>query len=121
MLSGSGRRCGVKPWLRSTPQYCPKWMAMAMLACALMQLLAKHNIVRALSGDGSPARAYHGHLRAAALEPARWPRDALTIANLGHSTLLMNFFGVRVISDPSLFERVGVAIGPLATIGPHRA
>ncbi len=94
---------------------------MAMLAGVLMQLLAQHNIVAAARSGVSPAALKRSaENRTAALEPARWPRDALTIANLGHATLLINFFGVRVISDPSLFERVGVAIGPLATIGPHR-
>jgi L-ascorbate metabolism protein UlaG (beta-lactamase superfamily) len=64
-----------------------------------------------------PQNDRHGD---AVLEPSNWPDDALTIANLGHATLLMNFFGVRVISDPSLFEKVGLAIGPFFTIGPHR-
>jgi len=32
----------------------------------------------------------------------------------------MNFFGTRVITDPSLFERVGLRLGPIATIGPKR-
>src|SRR5271157_4750159 len=54
------------------------------------------------------------------LEPARWRDDALTIANLGHATLLMDYFGVRVISDPSLFDRVGLSFGPFFTIGPQR-
>src|SRR3974377_231297 len=52
--------------------------------------------------------------------PASWPNDRLTIANLGHATLLMNFFGVRVISDPALMNRVGVSMGALFTIGPQR-
>jgi L-ascorbate metabolism protein UlaG (beta-lactamase superfamily) len=56
----------------------------------------------------------------AALTPARWPDDRLTIANLGHATLLMNYFGVRVISDPTLFYRVGLSVGPIVTVGPHR-
>lgn len=32
----------------------------------------------------------------------------------------MNFFGVRVISDPSLYNRVGVSLDSLFTIGPRR-
>ena len=52
--------------------------------------------------------------------PATWPSDALTIANLGHATLLMNFYGVRVISDPTLFDRVGLALDSIVTFGPHR-
>ncbi|HEY6419121.1 MAG TPA: MBL fold metallo-hydrolase [Candidatus Binataceae bacterium] len=54
------------------------------------------------------------------IDPASWPNGALTIANLGHATVLMNFRGVRLISDPSLFSRVGLAIDSIATIGPRR-
>ncbi len=53
-------------------------------------------------------------------EPASWPDNALTIANLGHATVLMNFFGTRVLSDPSLFSRVGMSIDSILTIGPKR-
>ncbi|MFI5351966.1 MAG: MBL fold metallo-hydrolase [Candidatus Binatales bacterium] len=56
----------------------------------------------------------------ARLDPSSWRGDSLTIANLGHATLLMDYFGVRVITDPSLFEHVGLAFGPLFTIGPER-
>ncbi|MHB8382943.1 MAG: MBL fold metallo-hydrolase [Candidatus Binataceae bacterium] len=52
--------------------------------------------------------------------PAQWPANALSIANLGHATLLMNYLGVRVISDPSLFDRVGLAFDSIFTIGPRR-
>jgi L-ascorbate metabolism protein UlaG (beta-lactamase superfamily) len=55
-----------------------------------------------------------------AIHPAAWPDGRLTIASLGHAALLMDYFGVRVISDPTLFERVGLKLGPVATIGPHR-
>lgn len=55
-----------------------------------------------------------------AVRPATWRDDALTIANLGHATLLMNYFGVRVISDPTLFERIGLALDSIATLGPRR-
>jgi L-ascorbate metabolism protein UlaG (beta-lactamase superfamily) len=54
------------------------------------------------------------------LEPANWPNDALTIANLGHATLLMNYFGVRVLTDPTLFNRIGFAVDALFSIGPRR-
>ena len=68
------------------------------------------------SAPPSPAVASAG----GALNPVTWPRDALTIANLGHATLLMNYFGVRVISDPALFDRVGLSFGSILTIGPRR-
>jgi len=94
---------------------------MALFAGVLMQFQMKRNIESAARTDISPAvLARPGPHRVTALEPARWADDALTIANLGHATLLMNFFGVRVISDPSLFERVGLRLRPLITIGPHR-
>jgi len=54
------------------------------------------------------------------LQPAQWPATTVTIANLGHATLLMNYFGVRVISDPTFFPRVGLSFASLFTIGPHR-
>jgi len=54
------------------------------------------------------------------LDPASWPDNSLTIANLGHATLLMNFFGTRVLTDPTLFSRVGMSIDSLLTIGPKR-
>jgi L-ascorbate metabolism protein UlaG (beta-lactamase superfamily) len=52
--------------------------------------------------------------------PGSWADGRITIANLGHATLLMNFLGVRIITDPTLFDRIGLAIGPLLTIGPQR-
>jgi len=55
-----------------------------------------------------------------AVDPVAWPADSLTIETLGHATLLMNYFGVRVISDPTLFERIGLSFDSLFTIGLHR-
>jgi L-ascorbate metabolism protein UlaG (beta-lactamase superfamily) len=52
--------------------------------------------------------------------PAGWSDRNLTIANLGHATLAMNYFGVRVVSDPTLFDRVGLALDSILTIGPRR-
>lgn len=63
------------------------------------------------------AEPLHSHPH---LEPASWPDNSLTIANLGHAALLMNFFGTRVITDPSLFSRVGMSIDSILTIGPKR-
>jgi L-ascorbate metabolism protein UlaG (beta-lactamase superfamily) len=54
------------------------------------------------------------------LKPASWPDNSLTIANLGHATVLTNFFGTRLIADPSLFSRVGLAFDSIFTIGPKR-
>jgi L-ascorbate metabolism protein UlaG (beta-lactamase superfamily) len=72
------------------------------------------------------ARSYSHNMNAATdhsppkLEPAAWPDNSLTIANLGHATVLMNFFGTRVLTDPSLFSRVGLSFDSILTIGPKR-
>jgi L-ascorbate metabolism protein UlaG (beta-lactamase superfamily) len=54
------------------------------------------------------------------LQPQQWSSDKITIANLGHATLLANFFGTRLITDPVFSNRVGVSIDGLLTIGPGR-
>src|SRR6266481_23077 len=68
----------------------------------------------------SQDRASRMTMTSSSLDPATWPDNALTLANLGHATLLMNFMGVRAISDPSLFNHVGLAVDSLFTIGPRR-
>jgi L-ascorbate metabolism protein UlaG (beta-lactamase superfamily) len=69
---------------------------------------------------GLLALAYKATSQSDRPNPSAWRDDRLTIANLGHATLLMNYFGVRVLTDPALFERVGLAIGSLFSIGPKR-
>jgi L-ascorbate metabolism protein UlaG (beta-lactamase superfamily) len=51
--------------------------------------------------------------------PETWSDAAVTLAWLGHSTVLINFYGVRILTDPVLFRRVGVNLG-LGTLGPLR-
>jgi L-ascorbate metabolism protein UlaG (beta-lactamase superfamily) len=92
-----------------------------MLAGIFMQPGLKPNIVGSTRSK-PPAAPIEGPFQQQRplIQASRWPNDRLTVANLGHATLLMNFFGVRIISDPSLFERVGLSLGPFGTIGPHR-
>jgi L-ascorbate metabolism protein UlaG (beta-lactamase superfamily) len=52
-------------------------------------------------------------------EPASWRNDSLTAAWLGHSTVLINFFGANIITDPVLFRRIGIRFAGI-TIGPKR-
>lgn len=52
-------------------------------------------------------------------EPESWNDRDLTIAWIGHSTVLINFFGKWILTDPVLFERVGVYLLG-ASIGPSR-
>lgn len=51
--------------------------------------------------------------------PAAWSDAHLTASWLGHSTVLINFFGFWIITDPVLFPRIGIRL-PGATIGPKR-
>jgi L-ascorbate metabolism protein UlaG (beta-lactamase superfamily) len=79
------------------------------------------------SSSSWPARFIRGRLAELGQEvppaphtpqPATWRDNAITLAWLGHATVLLNFFGVRVLTDPALFPRIGVhawvgSIGPL--------
>ncbi|MGI9088553.1 MAG: MBL fold metallo-hydrolase [Chthoniobacterales bacterium] len=60
-------------------------------------------------------------LRAAAARPRpnEWNDRELTAAWLGHATVLINFFGCNIITDPALFPRIGLRL-PGLTIGPKR-
>jgi L-ascorbate metabolism protein UlaG (beta-lactamase superfamily) len=51
--------------------------------------------------------------------PSSWDDSTVTLAWLGHATVLINFYGVRIITDPVLFPRIGVDVG-LGSIGPLR-
>lgn len=50
---------------------------------------------------------------------AAWSDNAVTLAWLGHATVLINFFGLRILTDPVLYSRIGVDLG-LGTLGPMR-
>ena len=51
--------------------------------------------------------------------PQTWSDRDVTAAWLGHSTVLLNFYGLTILTDPALMPRVGADIG-IATIGPKR-
>jgi L-ascorbate metabolism protein UlaG (beta-lactamase superfamily) len=51
--------------------------------------------------------------------PSKWSDTQVALAWLGHSTVLINFFGVTILTDPVLFPRVGIRL-PGITIGPKR-
>ena len=56
---------------------------------------------------------------AAKPEPHLWSDGSLTGSCLGHSTVLMNFLGVRVLTDPVFSTRVGPGLPPFV-VGPKR-
>src|SRR5262249_17533932 len=61
----------------------------------------------------SPAAAPH------APTPSAWSKADLTIAYLGRASVLIDFGGTLLLTDPTLYDRIGVALGPI-TIGPKR-
>ena len=51
--------------------------------------------------------------------PSEWKSDQLTIAWIGHSTILMNLFGKWILTDPVLMNRIGLYFFG-TSIGPTR-
>ena len=73
-----------------------------------------HPLVRMLfDGRGPPAAPV------ARPAPHTWADDAVTGSCLGHSTVLMNIRGVRVLTDPVFSTRVGLGFAPVV-LGPKR-
>ncbi|PTY08865.1 hypothetical protein DB347_04655 [Opitutaceae bacterium EW11] len=56
---------------------------------------------------------------AARPDPSTWADDAVTGSCLGHSTVLANFFGAWLLTDPVFSLRVGPGIPPFV-LGPKR-
>jgi Beta-lactamase superfamily domain len=52
-------------------------------------------------------------------EPKKWSDTNVTFAWIGHATVLINFFGIKILTDPVLFPRIGIRL-PGFTIGPKR-
>jgi hypothetical protein len=52
-------------------------------------------------------------------EPEKGSDAAVTLAWLGHATVLINFFGIKILTDPVLFPRIGIRL-PGFTVGPKR-
>jgi len=51
--------------------------------------------------------------------PDKWDDNKVTFAWLGHATVLINFYGVRILTDPAFSNRVGIGLG-IGTLGPKR-
>src|SRR3984893_9182654 len=51
--------------------------------------------------------------------PTDWSDKRITAAWLGHATVLINFFGIKILTDPVLFSRIGIRL-PGLTLGPKR-
>ncbi len=53
------------------------------------------------------------------INPRNRSDDKITIGRVGHSTVLINFFGTWILTDPVFSQRIGFKIAWL-TIGPQR-
>lgn len=53
-------------------------------------------------------------------DPKKWSDTTITAAWIGHSTVLINFFGTKIITDPVFSERIGLNLLGLTTLGPKR-
>jgi L-ascorbate metabolism protein UlaG (beta-lactamase superfamily) len=51
--------------------------------------------------------------------PASWSDDQLTLAWIGHATVLINFYGTWLLTDPALRPHIGVSLAGV-TFGPRR-
>ena len=49
-----------------------------------------------------------------------WSNDTITAAWIGHATVLINFFGTWILTDPVLVNRIGIRMLGMATLGPKR-
>src|SRR6185295_15321677 len=52
-------------------------------------------------------------------KPASWSDDQLTLAWIGHATVLINFYGTWLLTDPAMRSHVGVNLAGI-TLGPRR-
>lgn len=51
--------------------------------------------------------------------PHAWNPNGITATWLGHASVLVNFYGLTILTDPVLMQRIGADIG-LGTLGPKR-
>lgn len=54
------------------------------------------------------------------LKPQSWSDQEVTIGWVGHSTVLINFYGTTILTDPVWSDKAGIHLGFNWTIGPKR-
>ena len=50
---------------------------------------------------------------------SKWSDKSVDVCWVGHATVLVNFYGLHVLTDPVLFDRVGAQVG-IGTLGRKR-
>ena len=60
-------------------------------------------------------------VEAAPVKPdvAKWSDNEVTICWIGHATVLINFYGINMLTDPAFGSCIGIPVG-LGTAGPKR-
>ena len=58
-------------------------------------------------------------IRIASADLTQWSDKTVDVCWVGHATVLVNFFGLHILTDPVLFDRVGAQLG-ITTIGRKR-
>jgi L-ascorbate metabolism protein UlaG (beta-lactamase superfamily) len=87
---------GTAAWVSTSQQWTPKFIRERFSEIGLDVQQARHK----------PA-------------PNKWSDQNITASWLGHSTVLINFYGLTILTDPVLFRRVGADLG-FGTLGPKR-
>lgn len=52
-------------------------------------------------------------------DPGLWSDNRITLSWLGHSTVLINFYGIKILTDATLHNHIGIS-WVLGTVGPKR-
>lgn len=52
--------------------------------------------------------------------PLTWSNDTITAAWIGHATVLINFFGTTILTDPVFSQRAGLNLFGVYTLGTKR-
>lgn len=75
---------------------------------------------RILTGPELPPDAADRYVWPEPPDPGRWPGDGLTVAWIGHASLLLRLNGTTILTDPAFFHRIGLRPMGLMTLGPPR-
>ncbi len=96
-LAGAGSAAGLGAWWLSTSQKrAARWL---------------RRLVTDARRSISPAPVKPN--------PVLWSDNDITLCWVGHATVLINFYGVHILTDPAFGNHIGVSIG-VGTLGPKR-